>query len=70
LQTLIVDLTLFCCIDQAMYSVVVLIAMQVTELNFIPIFQVISKVGDLVGIKYFPVEQEKTAVVEKQKKIQ
>jgi len=69
LQTLIVDLTLFCCIDQAMYSVVVLIAMQVTELNFIPIFQVISKVGDLVGIKYFPVEQEKTAVVEKQKKI-
>ena len=53
-----------------MYSVVVLIAMQVTELNFIPICQVISKVGDLVGIKYFPVEQEKTAVVEKQKKIQ
>ena len=70
MQTLIVDLTLFCCIDQAMYSVVVLIAMQVTELNFIPNFQVISKVGDLVGIKYFPVEQEKTAVVEKQKKIQ
>lgn len=53
-----------------MYSVVVLIAMQVTELNFIPICQVISKVGDLVGIKYFPVEQEKTAVVEKLKKIQ
>ena len=67
---MIVDPTFFCCIDQAMYSVVVLIAMQVTELNFIPIFQVISKVGDLVGIKYFPVEQEKTAVVEKQKKIQ
>ena len=67
---MIVDPTFCCCIDQAMYSVVVLIAMQVTELNFIPICQVISKVGDLVGIKYFPVEQEKTAVVEKQKKIQ
>ncbi|KAG2594028.1 long chain base biosynthesis protein 2d isoform X2 [Panicum virgatum] len=32
--------------------------------------EVISKVGDLVGIKYFPVEQEKTVVVEKLKKIQ
>jgi hypothetical protein len=39
-------------------------------LNSIQIIQVISKVGDLVGIKYFPVEQEKTASVDKQKKLQ
>jgi len=38
--------------------------------EFMPILQVISKVGDLVGIKYFPVEQEKTTAVEKLKKIQ
>jgi serine palmitoyltransferase len=34
------------------------------------IVQVISKVGDLVGIKYFPVEQEKPASVDKLKKLQ
>ena len=54
----------------ATYSTAVPIAMQVIELNFVPILQVISKVGDLVGIKYFPVEQEKTTAVEKLKKIQ
>uniref|UniRef100_A0A0D9V9U5 serine C-palmitoyltransferase n=1 Tax=Leersia perrieri TaxID=77586 RepID=A0A0D9V9U5_9ORYZ len=32
--------------------------------------EVISKVGDLVGIKYFPVEHEKTTSVEKLKKLQ
>ncbi|KAG8078975.1 hypothetical protein GUJ93_ZPchr0007g3068 [Zizania palustris] len=32
--------------------------------------EVISKVGDLVGIKYFPVEHEKTASSEKLKKLQ
>lgn len=54
----------------ATYSTAVLIAMQVIELNLMPTLQVISKVGDLVGIKYFPVEQEKTTAVEKLKKIQ
>jgi serine palmitoyltransferase len=44
--------------------------MQVIELNLMPTLQVISKVGDLVGIKYFPVEQEKTTAVENLKKIQ
>ncbi len=33
------------------------------------IFQVISNVGDLVGIKYLPVEQEETTSVEKPKKL-
>jgi serine palmitoyltransferase len=51
----------------ATYSTAVPIAMQVIELNFMPILQVISKVGDLVGIKYFPVEQEKTTAVELKK---
>ncbi|OEL31738.1 Long chain base biosynthesis protein 2d [Dichanthelium oligosanthes] len=54
---------------EATYSVV-MITIQVIELNFMPIWQVISKVGDLVGIKYFPVEQEKSTAVEKLKKIQ
>lgn len=32
--------------------------------------QVISKVGDLVGIKYFPVEPEKVTAEEKLKKLE
>ncbi|VAH68206.1 unnamed protein product [Triticum turgidum subsp. durum] len=32
--------------------------------------EVISKVGDLIGIKYFPVEQEKVASVDKLKKLE
>ncbi|CAO1940812.1 unnamed protein product [Urochloa humidicola] len=41
-----------------------------TREDLIKGLEVISKVGDLVGIKYFPVEQEKTTAVEKLKKIQ
>jgi len=41
-----------------------------TREDLIKGLEVISKVGDLVGIKYFPVEQEKTASVDKLKKLQ